>query len=167
VSAFSFGSQFGYQARSDKTLRLWGGLDWASGDRRAGGGVQTFNQLYPLGHAYFGAIDMIGRQNIIDVSLGASWKTTPRFTMTIGAHSFWSDSTKDAIYNAGGGVVRAGGTYHSAQIGYETDLTAAWNVARHVSIDAGWGRFFAGDAIRESGPSADIDFMYLGTALTF
>jgi hypothetical protein len=167
VSAWSFASQAGYQALADRSLRLWAGLDWASGDRSSGGNVQTFNQLYPLGHAFFGAIDMIGRQNIIDVSAGATWKPVPKLSVTVGGHSFQADSTKDAIYNAGGGVVRGGGTYQSPQIGEEIDLTANWGVARHVAIEAGYGHLFPGEAIRQSGPSAGIDFVYCGTTFTF
>lgn len=167
VAAWSIASVVGWQAREDKTLRLWAGFDWASGDRRAGGDVQTFNQLYPLGHAYFGALDMIGRQNVIDVSAGASWKATPKLTLHLQAHNFEADSTQDAIYNAGGGVVRAGGTYRSAGIGREVDVTAAWNLNRHVGFDGGYGHFFPGAAIRESGRSGEIDFFYVGSTLTF
>lgn len=167
VAAWSVASQVGFKPLDDKSLRLWAGLDWASGDDAPGGDVQTFDQLYPLGHAYFGILDVIGRQNIIDASFGATWKASPTFTLTLGGHSFWADSTDDAIYNAGGGVVRPGGSFGSSDIGYETDLTATWNATRHLTIDAGIGRFFAGDAIEESGPSEDIDFLHLGAGYTF
>jgi hypothetical protein len=167
VSAWSFASQLGYQLREDKTLRLWAGLDWATGDNTTGGDVGTFNQLYPLGHAYFGAMDVIGRQNIIDVSAGATWKAHPKVTLTLAGHSFSADSTDDAIYNAGGGVVRAGGTFQSSDIGFETNLLAQWNAARHVVVGAGLGRFFAGKAISQSGPSQDTNFWYLESTFTF
>ena len=36
-------------------------FDYASGDRKPGGGVGTFNQLFPNGHSYLGYIDYIGR----------------------------------------------------------------------------------------------------------
>ncbi len=166
VSAWSFASQVGWQVCADKSLRLWGGLDAASGDRKFGGDVQTFTQLYPLGHAYFGALDMIGRQNIVDLSAGATWKPVPKCSLTLGVHSFSAESTHDAIYNAGGGVVRAGGTYRSSAIGTETDVTGNWQVARHLVLAAGYGHFFAGEAIRQSGPASGIDFLYLGTTLT-
>jgi hypothetical protein len=166
VSAWSFASQLGYKALDNETLRLWAGLDWASGDGSPGGDVGTFNQLYPLGHAYFGIADVIGRQNIVDTSIGATWKAAPKLGVTFAAHSFWVDSTSDAIYNPGGGVVRAGGTFQSSDVGYETDVTAKYGLARHLTIDAGYGHFFAGDAIKESGPSENIDFFYLGATFT-
>ncbi len=167
VSAWSLASQFGYQLRDDKSLRLWGGFDWATGDDEAGGSVGTFNQLYPLGHAYFGAMDVIGRQNIIDLSTGLTWKALPKLTATFAIHSFHADSTADAIYNAGGGIVRAGGTYRSSDIGYEPDLTLRWTANRHLVVEGGVGRFFAGDAIRQSGPAPDTTFGYLESTFTF
>lgn len=167
VTAWSWASQLGYQVRPDKSLRLWAGLDWASGDDRAGGEVETFNALYPLGHAYFGALDMIGRQNILDTSVGATWRAHPKVIVNLGWHLFRADSTADAIYNAGGGVVRPGGSYRSASIGHEFNLTARWNAGRHVVFDAGYGRFFAGRAIEQSGPARDIDFWYVETTCTF
>lgn len=166
ASAWSLASQLGYQLREDKSLRLWGGLDWASGDRSPGGDVGTFNQLYPLGHAYFGIMDVIGRQNIVDASIGVTWKARSNLGVTFAGHSFRVDTTSDAIYNAGGGVVRAGGSYQSSDVGYETDVTAKYGLSRHISVDAGYGHFFAGDAIKESGPSEDTDFIYLGATFT-
>jgi len=158
VSAWSFASQIGYELV--EPLRVWAGFDWASGDDKPGGDVQTFNQLYPLGHAYFGITDMIGRQNIIDTSLGAKWWAVKNVSLDLAGHSFWVDSTNDAIYSAGAAVVRPGGSFDSSWIGYELDLVGNWRIDRHFAVNAGYGHFFAGDAIEESGPSDDIDFLY-------
>lgn len=167
VSAWSFASQIGYQVLPDKTLRAWAGLDWASGDRDSGGDVGTFNPLYPSAHPFLGIVDQIGRQNIVDLSAGATWKALPKLTLSLGLHEFWADSTHDAIYNTAGGVVRAGGTYSSSDIGSEIDLTAGWALSRHITLEAGYGHFMAGEAIKQSGPANDIDFVYAGTTFTF
>ncbi len=165
VSAWSFASQLGHT--TVEAVRLWTGLDWASGDRNAGGNVQTFNQLYPLGHAYFGIADAIGRQNVVDASLGATWKATSELSLSLGNHQFWADSSNDAIYDAGGNPWRAGGTYSSSRIGFETDLTATWRPQQHVRVDVGYARLFAGDALDESGSGEDIDFGFAGVTFTF
>src|SRR4029079_5124066 len=47
------------------------GFDIASGSRGGGNG-NTFDQLFPSGHGKFGVIDVIGRQNIVDVHPGLS-----------------------------------------------------------------------------------------------
>lgn len=167
VAAWSLASQVGWQANDAKTLRLWTGLDWASGDGTPGGDVGTFNQLYPLGHAYFGIMDVIGRQNIVDLSAGVTLKTGSKVALVFAAHSFRADRVHDAIYNAGGGLVRAGGTYTSSDIGVETDVVVKWNATKQLIVEGGYGHFFPGDAIRESGPSHDTDFFYLQTVATF
>ena len=165
VSAWSVATELGWQI-SDP-VRLAVGFDWASGDDEPGGDVGTFQQLYPLGHAYFGIADLIGRQNAIDLHLGPSWRPRPGVKVDLAAHSFWADSTGDAIYNAGGGVLRPGGSYDSDWIGAELDLSVSWRVDRHMTASAGYAHLFPGDAIGESGPDEDVDFLYFGTAFTF
>ena len=51
----------------------------------------------------------MGRQNIIDFNLGASLKPLDQLTAYVAGHFFWRADTDDALYNAGGGVLRAGG----------------------------------------------------------
>ncbi len=165
VRAWSFASQAGWKPCAP--TRVWAGLDWASGDDSPGGSVQTFDQLYPLGHAYLGLADFIGRQNIIDLSAGAEWKPRHDLKLALGNHAFWTDSQNDAIYNPGGGVLRPGGSFSSSSVGFESDVTAAWRLDRHLALLLGYSRFFAGDALEESGPSDDVDFAYLQITATF
>lgn len=74
ISAWMFATEGGYTfAGRPHTPRAFLGFDIASGDRDAtDGALNTFNQLFPLGHAYLGYIDVIGRQNIIDLHPGVS-----------------------------------------------------------------------------------------------
>ncbi|MEK7667034.1 MAG: alginate export family protein, partial [Gemmatimonadota bacterium] len=102
--------------------RLWLGFDFASGDGESGGAVGTFNQLFPLGHAYFGYVDLVGRQNIVDASGGVSWPVVPPFVLTVDGHRFWRASAADAMYRADGAVVRAGTPGSSRDLGTELDV---------------------------------------------
>lgn len=168
VNAWMVGSEIGRSFSDSRGKpRLWLGLDHASGDSRAGGNVGTFNQLYPLGHAYLGYIDAIGRQNIWDASLGVGFAPAEKTRVNLAHHAFWMADTSDAIYNAGGGVLRAAGTADSSWIGNEVDLTVTHAFDRHLSALLGYSRFFAGDAIRQSGASNDTDFVYLSLQYTF
>ena len=81
-------------------------VDIASGDDDpTDGDLETFNQLFPLGHAYFGYIDVIGRQNIIDVSPTVSTKVaggaTLRQTVKTGS-SYASQSELPLTFGLGG-----------------------------------------------------------------
>jgi len=168
IRAWMFASQVGYTlAKAPASPRFFLGFDYASGDRRPGGDVETFNQLYPLGHLYFGYIDYIGRQNIVDASAGLELKPTKKLFVKLDGHYFWRASNRDAVYNAGGAVARAGGLGTSHNIGGEIDLRLRYQIDRHQTIIGGYSHFFPGSFIKQSGAHEDIDFSYLIWQLTF
>ena len=167
VSAYMFGGELGYTFAADWSPRMLAGFDVGSGDNSPGGDVQTFNQLYPLGHAFLGFIDVIGRQNIISPSFGVTAKPNPDTTLGVRGYYFWRESEDDAVYNAGGGVVRPGSAGSDRAIGSELDLTLLYKFGQHTTGLLGYSHFFAGSFIRESGSSDDIDFVYLQMQYTF
>ena len=69
---------------------------------------------------------MIGRQNIIDLSTGVSLKPIEKLTAKIAGHYFWLADDADALYNAGSGIVRAGGTRTSKNVGTEIDVVLTY-----------------------------------------
>ena len=172
VSAYMLALELGHDFEGDMNPRVWVGLDIASGDDGAGGDVETFNQLYPLGHAYLGFLDTIGRQNIFDLSYGGKLSFTDGWTGRLDFHHFRLMSDSDALYNAGGVVVVPGGTSSSNDVGFEIDLTTSYRVDRHTVISGGVGRLFAGslidDAALVTGSGGDdIDFAYAAIEFTF
>jgi alginate export protein len=168
ISAFMVASQFGY-ARADwqGRPRFYLGFDYASGDDAPGGDVGTFNQLFPLGHAYLGFMDFIGRQNNIDFSHGVAVHPVQKMTVAVTGHQFWRAEVNDALYNAGGGVLRAGAPGSSRDVGYEVDLTTRYQFNRHLKGLVGYSHFFSGTFIKESGPAKDVDFVYVQGIFTF
>ena len=147
--------------------RVYVGYDYASGDGNGTDGeVETFNQLYPLGHAFFGFIDLVGRQNIQDASLGASLKPMPKVTLKLDGHWFTLAHDADALYNAGGAVARAGGKGED-EVGSELDVTARIDLNPRTSMLLGASRFFAGDFIQATGSAEDVDFLYASLEFGF
>ncbi len=143
------------------------GVDYASGDGKAGSrNVGTFNQLFPLGHAYFGYIDIVGRQNIVDVRESASCAFFAASTLKLDVHYFLRADNSDALYNAGGGVVRAGNLGTSDEIGTELDLTLKRAFGPHIAALLGYSHLFAGKFIEQSGSSADTDLGYFSIQYT-
>ncbi len=149
--------------------RVYLGYDYASGDEDAGDNtVQTFNQLFPLGHAYLGYADVLGRQNVVDFSQGVScWPVEKKVQLRLDHHIFHRAETSDAVYNVGGGILREADAGDSSQIGSEIDLTLSYKFDRNTQLAAGYSHFFAGDFIEESGPSDDVDFVYASVQYTF
>jgi hypothetical protein len=113
------------------------------------------------------ADDSIGRQNIIDFNLGLACSPFAKATLGLTGHFFWRADTSDAVYNAGGTAVRAGGLGSSSEVGQEIDLTLKNKFDRHLVGLLGYSHFFAGDFIEESGSSDDIDFLYVQLEYTF
>ena len=146
--------------------RLWLGFDCASGDGAGGGTVGTFNQLFPLAHAYFGYVDLVGRQNVVAGSGGLSWPVRAPLVLNLDGHVFRRASAADAMYRADGTVVRAGAAGTSKEVGSELDLLLRYPANRHLMVVGGLSRFFPGAFIRESGPHANVDFAYLSLQYT-
>lgn len=169
VSAFMLAAELAYApAETAWSPRLWISADYASGDNAPGDGdVETFNQLFPLGHAFFGSQDAIGRQNLIAATLGLSLKPTPALLLRAELLSFWRADEDDAVYNAGGGVLRAPGASDEAHVGVELDLTATYTIDAHTVIEGGYAHFFAGDFLETSGPSEDVDWLYVQLTYKF
>ncbi len=167
IEAYMVSSDVGMRMDGEYKARFFVGLDYASGDNSEGGDVETFNQLFPLGHAYHGWMDFIGRQNIIDARLGVSAKPRPKLTVIAKAHHFRRADDDDAVYNAGGGVLRAGSAGTSSDVGVEVDVLAKYQCNRHLSIGFGYSHFFSGDFIEESGSGSDVDFFYVPVQYTF
>lgn len=176
ISAWMVAAEVGYTlAEMDMTPRLFVGFDYASGDDDPlDDDIGTFNQLFPLGHAYFGYIDALGRQNVIDIhpgielTLAREARFVKKMTLRAEYHWFWRASDEDGIYNAGGALIsRNYGATDERFIGSEIDLLLNWQVDRHLAAYFGYSHFFTGDFIDESGASENIDFVYAAVQYTF
>ena len=169
IEAFMFAGELGYAfTQVNGVPRLQLGFDWASGDQDpTDGEVNTFNQLFPLGHAFFGFIDIVGRQNIMDLSGRFTISPKRPFSIRLDGHFFWRADTSDALYNAGGGVVLPGDPLLARRIGSEIDLTFQYPVNRHVVFTTGYSHFFPGPFVAESKPAQRIDFGYVMIQYTF
>lgn len=176
VGAYSLATEVGYTfAGCPKTLRLFVGFDYASGDDDpTDSDIETFNQLFPTGHLFFGYIDAIGRQNIVDlhpgveVTLAQNKQYVQKLALRAEHHFFWRASEDDGLYNVAGGLSRADSGTDERSVGSESDLFINWQVDRHTAAYVGYSHFFAGDFISNTtGPDDDIDFFYAAVTLTF
>lgn len=165
ISAESLTTGVGYDF---KGLRLdpqiWVYYDFASGTKNPGTGNlhETFNQLFPLGHQYFGFLDLVGRQNIEDLHEQLTFFPTKWITAGVQYHIFWLDSARDALYNAGGATIRRDPTGAAGRdVGDELDLFTTFHLSLHSDLLLGYSHLFAGSFIRNTGgPSIGPDLFY-------
>ncbi len=175
ISAFFIAAEMGVLFAQQTALapRAFAGGTYASGDDDpADADLGTFNQLYPLAHAYLGYADVLGRQNVIDLYAGADLNLLPseqpfakKLALQATVHGFWRASEDDAIYTIGGAVGRSGGD--SRYIGTEFDLLLNWQIDRHFSSYAGFSYVIPGEFIEETGPDEEISFLYVALQFTF
>jgi len=171
VQAWSWTIDGGYTfAGCPWKTRIGAGFDWASGDEHPfDGKVGTFDQVFPLGHKYFGFLDLIGRQNITALNFNLSaWPVAKKVKAAIAQHTFWLNDNKDALYNAGGAPGRRDPTgYSGTEVGHEMDITVVWKIDHHQAVLLGWSHFWESDFIRQTGISEDADLFYLQYAFKF
>lgn len=168
ISAGMLAAQLGYWVQGLRTSpRFFVGFDWASGDARAGGDIATFDQLFPLGHAYFGVADLVARQNVIAASAGVSLRPLPALVTELAVHHFRRAGRGAGLASAGGAPLRAPAPGASREIGEEIDLTAVYRLGPHTQLGGGYAHFFAGHFLRDTGAHRDVDFFYLFAQLTF
>ncbi|MEM9446690.1 MAG: alginate export family protein [Verrucomicrobiota bacterium] len=125
-------------------------------------GSASYDQVFPLGHAYFGFIDALGRGNTIDWKTGIKFSPIKKLTVAIDHHMFFREDTDAATTNVGGGFLRAGSTTDEGYIGNEIDITAKYPLPflPGAAVLMGYSHFFAGDYLDDTGTAEDIDFFY-------
>jgi hypothetical protein len=167
ISAFMATVEVGWKPGGCWQPRIALGADYASGDDGVGGDLGTFHQLFPTGHLWFGWADLIGRQNVMAARLTATAKPTEKLTVRLDAHQFRRADTDDAVYNAGGGVLRAAGASDERAVATEFDLQAKLAVDRHLDVEVGASYVVAGKFLEETGADEDVTFFYLMVTFTF
>jgi hypothetical protein len=171
IQAWSWAINTGYTLADVAYKPRFGlGFDWATGDDDpTDGTVGTFDQLFPLGHGYFGYLDLIGRQNITAVNANISaWPVEKKVKAAATFHTFWLTETEDALYGPGGGVVRRDPTGNSGrEVGQELDLTLLWKLDAHSAVLLGYSHFWDSNFIQQTGPSENADLYYVQYSFKF
>ena len=151
-------------------MKLGAAFNFGSGDDDPADGVHgTFDQLYPLGHAYYGYMDFFALQNLRNAEVTAEAELPRGARLRIALQNFALIAPgADAWYDVGGAVVhRSADATISPQVGNELDITIRLP-AGPVALEVGYGRFFGGAYLQAADFRLDTaDFFYLQTAVGF
>jgi hypothetical protein len=154
----------GYTAIDLNASRFGVAYNFGSGDGDPNDGTHsTFDNLYPLNHAFYGYMDFFALQNLHNVEATFNTGFGGGFAARVAYQGFWLvHQNTDAWYNAGAGVVRQATQDVASHVGGEIDITLKRSLWQgRVSLEGGYGRLLAGEYVRSTGPSADADFFYL------
>lgn len=183
-NAYMYVAEAGYTfAEAWGQPRLGLEYDFSSGDSNPTDGQhETFDNLFPTNHKFYGYMDFVSLQNIHDLRGTLQVKPHPRLSLAFEGHGFWLADTHDSFYTVAGvprgGIGATPGNGYGINPGYgnfvgtELDIVANFALASFAQFEMGYGHFFTGDYIRHSlsAPtegSRDADYLYLQVTLGF
>jgi hypothetical protein len=164
ILAWSIGSSEGYTFDAPWHPRFGVEADVASGDtgHNGGGSLGTFNPLF-FKAGFFNDASLIRPSNIIDVHPTLQIQPRDNLLVTIGSETLWRYSTNDGVYGPAGNLELPVGT-GSRYIDTTAEISAQWEINRHLSLIGSYVHFFGSDYIHNA-RGHDVDF--LGVWLTF
>lgn len=149
--AVSLTNEIGMPLGDQAEVWLRSAYNLASGDRNPGDGkTNTFRNLFPTNHGYYGYMDLFSLQNVINPMVGVAVVPCEGWKAALDWHWFRLYSDRDGWYRATGAPVArdpSGGSGRDA--GQELDLTVWYAYNQYLSVMAGYSHYFAGGFQRE------------------
>lgn len=139
---------------------VWIYYDYASGNAW-GGDFNRFNQLFPLGHKYFGFIDAVQRSNIEAPNVLLTLKPSERVEFLFWYWHFMANQAGDIVPSIGGTPVQSLSRTH---FGDELDFYTKYAINPRSNLLVGWSHFWRGNKILAP---RDADFFYTQWELNF
>ena len=170
LSAYFGSATIGWQWKDAPwRSKLTGGFDIASGDEDPSDGErETFDPMFPLGHAYFGHIDLVGRSNVTAARVqyeawpmkGMRWEST--------FHRFWLNDGHDALYDASSKSIRRDPTSAAGNdVGYEIDSLISYTFKTHHTVSFEATYWWSGDFIENTGHPNDAWWVWAAYEFKF
>lgn len=163
---------FGYTVPAWKNSRFGIAYNYGSGDDDpTDGDHETFDNLYPLNHAFYGYMDFFALQNLTNLELNYKVGVGRNGTLKVAYHDFHLvEEDTDAWYNAGAGVFRAAPlTNVDSEAGQEVDVTYKFSLLDgRLGLLAGYSHFDPGDRITDTGsPGESANYFFLQGKINF
>jgi hypothetical protein len=136
---------------------------------------ETFENLFPTNHKFYGYMDFFSWQNIHNPRLTLSMKPLEKLTLQADVHAFWLATTDDFFYQVNGAPRSAGGygikPDAGSYVGSEVDLVATYAIQPYANAQLGYGHFFIGEYVKDSlrpvGGAKDADWVYAQLVFNF
>jgi len=155
------------------------GVNFASGD--SGNNTNrhnTFFNMLPTNHLYYGFADTLAFQNLVDIVVQLMFKPHDMLSVNVMFHQFYMAKSADAQYFGTGAFNKkifgygANATGGNNNFGQEIDVIANLKLHKHLSVQGGYSHLWGSDVIRfirnETGRSKkDLDFGYIQVAVNY
>ncbi len=163
VRAYGASGKAGFTLPTAWKPRLGGQYTWGSGDSNPTDGVhQTFDGVYGGRDIFFyGYLNLFFWANLRDAEIDFSLKPWRGVTGFVEFHHFALDRPTDAWYTTGLKPSRRDPTGQSGSaLGEELDVRVVWSVSAHLELMAGFGHFFPGTFVSNTGPASSAHWSF-------
>ncbi len=159
----------GYTFETNWTPRIALQWDKASGDKNPYDNERnTFDNLFPTNHLYYGYMDRASLQNIDSKHLRLSVKPSKKLYLQGDIHLIGLDETTDSMYHAGRGELRwSSNSNVDDDAGTEYDFLAKYSLNERIKFLGGVSTFKTGGYLEQTGSADDGEFFYFQTTVTF
>jgi len=148
--------------RSPYKPRISVEYNYASGDRSNKDGTRnTFDQLYPSDHPYYGMIDQFGWQNMKNVRAGFDLSVTKKLKLRTDFNEFYVATVQDALYSSSGSPAVLNRKATSSHVGSEINNVALYQWSKIWQFGAGYGHLFAGEYLKQSKAAFGYTYPYV------
>jgi hypothetical protein len=141
------------------------GVNAASGDSNPDNGRHgTFFNVLPTNHMYYGYVDQLALQNLVNWFAQFEFAPHPKLGISLFVHKFWLTTANDGRYfgtgafnktSLGFGATPSNG---SRKLGTEVDVVARYAVNRWISLSLGYAHLFGGSVF--TAPDRDTRFAF-------
>ncbi|PZU43827.1 MAG: alginate export family protein [Sphingomonas sp.] len=168
ISAWTIASETGFTFQDRPWRpRIALSANIASGDSDpTDANLGTFNPLFPRGN-YFSEAAVLGPRNFFNIHPFLTVSPLKDWSLTADVNVFWRLDTNDGVYAPSGQLIRLPSGSDERFVGSAASLTSEYALSENLILTASYTHFFAGDFIRMTGTSEDIDFIELTIQFKF
>lgn len=123
---------------------------------------QTFDNLFPLNHPYYGHMDLFSLQNLKNLEIAYQRSLPADAMLRVGVNEFWlPQEDSDAWYNAGLVPTRLADRDVSSRVGREIDLTLQVPfLGNRLQLAAGLSVFVGGSYLSDQSLTENARFFF-------
>jgi hypothetical protein len=167
-------AEVGYQL-PDVWAKPWlrVGVNFATGDKDPGDGVRnTFFNILPTNHLYYGYADALAFSNLVDLLVQLKLSPLPKLGLELVFHQFLLYTQDDLRYFGSGAFAKDSLGYKgsasngSNNVGQEIDFVVNYKVNKHLGLMAGVAHLFGGKVL-SSFPDEDVTWSFFQVALSY
>jgi hypothetical protein len=149
------------------------GVNFATGDSDPSDGDRnTFFNILPTNHLYYGYADALAFSNLIDLMVQLKLSPLPKLGLELVFHQFWLYTQDDFRHFGSGAFAKRSLGYSRApsngsnNVGQEIDFVVNYKVNKHLGLMAGFSRLFGGKVL-SSFSDDDINWAFFQVAFSY